>query len=77
MLGFPHPDKPEMYLVVDMTRMQYGTTGRGLYGENYFLGTLDGYVSSMGKICERLIDVGHGASYMEMESGGGKIDSLC
>lgn len=67
-LGFRHPDKPEVYLVVDMTRMQYGTAGRGLYGENYFLGTLDSYVSSMGKICERLIDVGHGASYMEMES---------
>jgi MYND finger len=68
-LGFPHPDKPEEYLVVDMTRVQYGIAGRGIYGETYFLGTLDTYVSSMGKFCEGLIDVGHGASYMEMESG--------
>jgi hypothetical protein len=43
-------------LVVDMARMQYGATGRGTYGESYFLGTLSGFVGSMQQnICTQLV----------------------
>ncbi|TVY50068.1 hypothetical protein LCER1_G007134, partial [Lachnellula cervina] len=51
-LAFPCPGrKDKQQFVVDMTRMEYGDAGRGIYGENYFLGTLDGYMKSMRRIC--------------------------
>lgn len=51
-LAFPCPGrKDKQQFVVDMTRMEYGDAGRGTYGENYFLGTLDGYMKSMRRIC--------------------------
>ncbi|TVY20143.1 hypothetical protein LARI1_G001435 [Lachnellula arida] len=51
-LAFPCPGKKDkQQFVVDMTRMEYGDVGRGTYGENYFLGTLDGYMKSMRSIC--------------------------
>jgi hypothetical protein len=54
-LAFPCPgEQAQQQLVVDMTRMQYGSAGRGIYGENYFLGTLDDYMKSMKKICNDL-----------------------
>ncbi|TVY58054.1 hypothetical protein LSUE1_G009562 [Lachnellula suecica] len=43
--------------VVDMTRMQYGTAGRGTYGENYFFGLWDDYNKSMAKICSGINNI--------------------
>jgi hypothetical protein len=43
------------WIVVDMSRMQYGEAGRGLFGENYFLGTLTQFRESMKKICGEAI----------------------
>ncbi|TVY28619.1 hypothetical protein LHYA1_G002356 [Lachnellula hyalina] len=51
-LAFPCPGrKDKQQFVVDMTRMEYGEVGRGTYGENYFLGTLEGYMNSMRGVC--------------------------
>jgi len=65
-LGFKHLKKPDEYLVVDMTRLQYSDTGRGDYGENYFLGTLSDWKKSMGRICERLIPLSRSPLPMPM-----------
>lgn len=51
-LAFPRPGQPNQHFVVDMSRMQYGEAGRGDYGENYFLGTLERWTESMTNICE-------------------------
>ena len=59
-LGFSHPFNPKDYFIVDMTRMQYGKAARGLCGENYFLGSLDEFTSSMKKICEGVRDLSGG-----------------
>jgi hypothetical protein len=56
-LGFPHQDAAGMMFIVDMSRMQYGAAGRGSYGENYFLGTIDDWIESMKNICAELIKV--------------------
>lgn len=69
-MGFLHPDPPSnrkkqtnsytvdkgAYIVVDMHRLQYGSAGRGTFGENYFAGMYDEYVESMSGICGDLVN---------------------
>jgi hypothetical protein len=60
-IAFPNPrdtEEPGQRFVVDMTRMQYGEAGRGLYSENYFLGTFSEFKESMKKICDETKDSG-------------------
>jgi len=52
-LVFFHPQHPAGF-VVDMTRTQYGDAGRGMHGENYFLGTIAEFRTSMREICVTL-----------------------
>jgi hypothetical protein len=61
-LAIPHPDCPERkdkYIIVDMTRMQLGEGGRGIYGENYFLGLAAQWFESRSKF-SRLCEVHRG-----------------
>ncbi|KAL2068624.1 hypothetical protein VTL71DRAFT_14961 [Oculimacula yallundae] len=39
------------FLIVDMTRLQYGEASFGTYGETYFLGPFAKYIESMKHIC--------------------------
>jgi len=48
----------EKWIVIDMTRTQYGEAGRGLYGENYFLGTFGQFREGMEKVCEEAVVAG-------------------
>jgi hypothetical protein len=64
----PEVDR-ESFPVVDMTRMQYGEAGRGTYGENYFLGTLEKFLSSMKRVCGMAAQ-----TFMDQES---LICSIC
>ncbi|KUJ13715.1 uncharacterized protein LY89DRAFT_672006 [Mollisia scopiformis] len=41
----------ETQVVVDMTRSQYGIAGRGTFGERYFLGNIEEWLTSMDKVC--------------------------
>jgi hypothetical protein len=50
--AFVHTDDTNKFVIVDMSRMQYGDAGRGLYGEKYFLGTLSDFLVSMKKVCK-------------------------
>ncbi|KAF8859931.1 hypothetical protein BDZ45DRAFT_801176 [Acephala macrosclerotiorum] len=52
-LGFKVGDSNDDWVVVDMTRMQYGEAGRGTYGEPYFLGRIKNY--SLGEFYEKAV----------------------
>ncbi|CAG8976782.1 hypothetical protein HYALB_00008440 [Hymenoscyphus albidus] len=56
-LGFPSPNDPEEYLVVDMTSLQYGEVVGGVFGEPYFIGTLKDWNVMMSKCCDKLVVV--------------------
>jgi hypothetical protein len=53
-LSFPTPGAAGKFVVVDMTRMQYGEAGRGAQGEPYYLGFLSDFRSASKMICENL-----------------------
>lgn len=58
-LGFAYPGSQMVNIVVDMTRLQYGDIGRGMYGESYFIGSTNKYFQSMeDKICTGLENKG-------------------
>ena len=61
---------PKNWFVVDMSRMQYGEAGRGVYGENYFLGTLSDFLESMKEVCKEATITG--ALFPRLVSGGNK-----
>ncbi|PVH72698.1 hypothetical protein DL98DRAFT_609842 [Cadophora sp. DSE1049] len=42
------------HIILDTTLLQYGDSGRGIHGENYFLGSYSAYLSTMSKICGEL-----------------------
>jgi hypothetical protein len=48
--------------VVDMTQMQYGEVGTGIYGEISYLRGQDEYLPLMGKVCYCVADHSHNAS---------------
>jgi hypothetical protein len=50
-MAFPHRATPLNPTIADMTRMQYGAAGRGIYGETYYLGGFHDYRASMRNIC--------------------------
>ncbi|CAG8957559.1 hypothetical protein HYFRA_00010425 [Hymenoscyphus fraxineus] len=52
-LTFPHPNRPLKRIVVDMTSLQYGAAAGGMYGEPYFIGTMEDWNAMMSKCCER------------------------
>lgn len=53
-LGFPKPGESHVEYVVDMTRMQFGETGRGLFGELYWMGSADDYMGAAEKVCKKM-----------------------
>jgi MYND finger len=63
-LGFAGPKSENVDFVVDMTRMQWGESGRGQYGELYYLGSLAGYYEVMGKVCDGIEELGKGATHV-------------
>jgi hypothetical protein len=62
----PNPEAHNQYFVVDPTRMQYGEAGRGQYGENYVMCTLQDYLGSMSRICDQALLIGR-SSHMTVE----------
>jgi hypothetical protein len=62
LLVFPHPELVNAQFVIDLTRMQYGVQGAGLYDEPYFLGTLTQWKFTMLRLCESVEDISTGAT---------------
>lgn len=61
-LGFASPGSEIVDIVVDMTRRQYGDVGKGLFGESYYLGSMEDYLSSMERdVCVELENRGSAA----------------
>jgi len=77
-ISFPRPGgDPTDHFVVNMSRTQYGNSGRGTYGETYFLGTWDQYTDSMmateeeKKICDDFTDIRR-SHEMNMQPGANR-----
>lgn len=57
---------PEMgVLVVDMASLEYGEAGKGLDGENYFMGTKYQWRDAATKYCDKLITIRNDCGTME------------
>lgn len=52
--------------------MQYGEAGRGLHGENYFIGTMNKYLETMKKVCGEMKSVG---MYPELGTTGSENEA--
>lgn len=54
-LGFLKPGGTKVEFVVDMTRMQFGEAGRGLFGETYWMGSFDDLWDAAENVCDKMI----------------------
>jgi hypothetical protein len=56
-LGFPHPEIANEWIVLDLTCLQYGAKTKGIEGETYFLGTLSDWKKMMLNCCTEVVPI--------------------